>query len=420
MKQFAVSLAFLCVSLPGFAQEINLKKRYSFAKSYIGVDLNYFQSLSPSSFLDAQGQVQSLQRSTFFTPAINIGATHFWGHADFFVSIATAPIPTQKDAVANSIGFRAITGMRVFPLPLQEQTIRPYLSYKFAPIRLNQSNIEGENYRKTQVKSLLGGGIAYQTDKIYAYAAYEFIPNSDTDIHIARNQQAASAFPSGTFSIGLNYLFESTAGSYQHPSPLLDSLLRQKNTLGLFLGIGPSSSFPLQSSSYITELYSFLDDKSMPNTFPEITLGYHFSKQDFIISANFRPIRQTRNAFSFQQDIRRQSYGLEAYKFLFDYHGFAPFVGAGLLLENVQLTENDRGNTITDERHHLTSPSIVFGWDIRPNRRADTWLLRTNLRYSPLLEIEKDDKSISLQHLEFNFIQLVVYPQKILKYKALR
>lgn len=408
------------MGLSCLAQEIDFKKRYAFAKSYVGIDFNYFSNLQNSSFINSQDQIQNLQRTNFFTPSINIGGTHFWGHTDFFVSIATSPIKTQSDEVDNSIGFRAITGLRVFPIAIKENAIRPYFSYKFAPIRLNQANINNEQFRKTQVKSIVGGGVAYQTPKFYAYAGYEFIPNNDVTIHISRNQTGMSSFPSGFFSVGINYLFESTNGSYTPAIAKLDTLLHCKNTLGLFFGIGPSASFPIQSSTYITELYPFLDDKSMPNTFPEITLGYHFSKYDFIVSTNFRPIRQERNAFSFHQDIRRLSYGLEAYKFLFDYHGFAPFIGAGILFENVRLLETDNGISIADKQYSLSTPSIVFGWDIRPSRRADIWLLRTNLRYLPTLQIEKNNKKLSLQHLEFNFIQLVVYPQRIKKYKELR
>jgi len=417
-KILSIILTFLV--LEGMAQDLDLKRRYSFAKSYFGVDFNYFYNLQQTSFLSGQNQIQELNRNNFISPAINFGATHFWGHADFFVSVATSSMKIRPDAVNNSIRFRAITGMRIFPLAIKENTIRPYLSYKFAPIRLNQSNLLGENYRRTQVKSILGAGIAYQAPKVYAYLGYEFIPNNETNIFISRTQTATAAFPKGMVNFGINYSIEFTNGSYSPGIQQLDSLLRRKNTLGLFFGIGPSSAFPIQNSSYITNLYPFLDSRAMPNIFPEITAGYHFSKHDFVVSANFRPIRQKRDAFAFSQSLKRNSFGLEAYKFLFDYHGFAPFLGAGLLYEDIRLIEIDNGVNLTDDRIILTTPSLVFGWDIRPSRRADIWLLRTNLRYLPFLELEKNSKKISLQHLEFNFIQLVIYPQRIKKYKGLR
>lgn len=417
-KVFALILTLWV--LDGIGQELDLKKRYSFAKSYFGADLNYFYNLQTSSFLNGQNEVQSFERNNLIIPALNFGATHFWGHADFFISIATSSRKTKTDELDNSIRFRAITGMRIFPLAIKENTIRPYLSYKFTPIRLNQSNFQGENYRKTAVKSILGAGIAFHTPKMYAYLGYELIPNNETSIYLSRTQTATSAFPKSGINFGINYSIEFTNGSYSKPIPQLDSLLRSKNSLGWFFGIGPSSAFPIKSSSYIKKRYPFLDDKAMPQIFPEITAGYHFSKYDFIVSANFRPIKQERNAFSFSQKLVRNSIGLEAYKFLFDYFGFAPFVGAGVMYEKIRLVEKDRTTNFTDEHFTFTSPSLIFGWDIRPSKRADIWLLRTNLRYSPFLEIDRSDRKISLQHLEFNFIQAVFYPQRIKKYKELR
>jgi len=417
-KTLTIILTFLV--LEGMAQDLDLKRRYSFAKSYFGVDLSYFFNLQQTSFLNGQNQIQALDRNNFITPAINFGATHFWGHADFFVSVSTSSGKIRPDEVDNSIRFRAITGMRIYPLAIKENTIRPYLSYKFAPIRLNQSDLLGENYRRTQVKSILGAGIAYQTPKFYTYLGYEFIPNNEINIHLSRTQTATSSFPKGLINFGINYSIEFTNGSYSPPIPQLDSLLRRKNALGLFFGIGPSSAFPTQNSSYITDLYPFSDDRTMPNIFPEITAGYHFSKHEFVVSVNFRPIRQERGAFGYNQRLKRNSFGLEAYKFLFDYHGFAPFIGAGLLYEDIRLIEIENDINLTNDRFTLTTPSLVFGWDIRPSRRADIWLLRTNLRYSPFLELEKNSKKISLQHLEFNFIQAVIYPQRIKKYKELR
>ncbi|MBK9737091.1 MAG: hypothetical protein IPO92_19910 [Saprospiraceae bacterium] len=125
--------------------------------------------------------------------------------------------------------------MRFSPLAIKENTVRPYLSYKFAPIRLNQNNLQGEHYRKTEVKSILGAGIAYRTPKIYAYLGYELIPNNETSIYLSRTQTVTSAFPKGVINFGLNYSIEFTNGSYSDPIPQLDSLLRSKNALGWVL-----------------------------------------------------------------------------------------------------------------------------------------------------------------------------------------
>lgn len=184
-------------------------------------------------------------------------------------------------------------------------------------------------------------------------------------------------------------------------------------------GAGPSSAFPMASSNYVTENLPFLDDKSFPIIFPDIVVGYHFTKADLITALSFRPINQKRKAYGFEQVLSRKSVNVEAYKFAFDYHGFAPYFGLGLSYENIHLTEIDLGTQITDMRLHKWAPNLVFGWDIRSSVNGDWWVLRTNLRYYPFLKVDHQGKSLSLQHLEFNFIQFTFYPQRLKKVKSI-
>ncbi|MEO1074606.1 MAG: hypothetical protein AAFX41_01430 [Bacteroidota bacterium] len=56
---------------------------------------------------------------------------------------------------------------------------------------------------------------------------------------------------------------------------------------------------------------------------------------------------------------------------------------------------------------------LTFGWDIRPNR-LQSWILRTNLRWYPTLSLPvADDGDIAFGNVEFNFIQLILYPNRI-------
>lgn len=411
---FAFTFASTC-----HAQKQELLRRYSFAKSYFGAGVNYFPTLSQGLFLNEQQEIAPFERRAFAAPMINIGATHFWGHADFFVSISTGSIQAGADRVDHSLSLGAVTGARVFPWRLYKTCIRPYVGYKFAPVRLKQANLDGEAFSTTSVRSIWSLGLAYRSPKLYAFAGYDFFPNNAETIFLSRNTRVKSSLPRGGLIAGINFMIETTNGAFSPPIATLDSVLRSRNTMGWFGGLGPSSAFPLLRSTYIRDIYPFLDDLAMPAIFPEFTLGYHFSKQNIIVSANHRPILQVRDAFSFHQSLKRSSFGLEAYKFLFDYHDFAPFFGAGMMREGIRLRERDQEITLTDENYTRISPSIVFGWDIRPGKRADIWLLRTNLRYSPLLSIEKNGKQLSLQQLEFNFIQFVVYPQRIKRYRDL-
>ena len=58
-------------------------------------------------------------------------------------------------------------------------------------------------------------------------------------------------------------------------------------------------------------------------------------------------------------------------------------------------------------------PVFVFGWDILPTK-LEYMTLRTNLRYTPNLNIDLNSYSIPNSQLEFNIIQLIFYPQRFI------
>jgi len=110
------------------------------------------------------------------------------------------------------------------------------------------------------------------------------------------------------------------------------------------------------------------------------------------------------------QETQRNSIGIEVTKMLGDYHGFVPFVGPIVSFENLNFKESFAGESVHDIEENKAAVGLTFGWDIRPNR-IQTWLLRTNLRWYPSLNIEvAPEQLISFNNLEFNFIQLVYYP----------
>jgi hypothetical protein len=103
---------------------------------------------------------------------------------------------------------------------------------------------------------------------------------------------------------------------------------------------------------------------------------------------------------------------LESFKFLIDYHGFALFAGLNLSYEQFSVHEKEYQNLSTGTFDGI-KPGITFGWDIRPNR-LQTWYLRTNLRYFPNLFVTMPGGgSVHFEQLEFNFIQLVVFPGRM-------
>lgn len=253
--------------------------------------------------------------------------------------------------------------------------------------------------------------------KFYFYAGYNRVLNPETDIYISRIAKAKTALPNHFFSVGINWMLETTNAANTPVNHHFNEKFSKSNKNGLFFGIAPSTAFQIGSSNYNKELRPFLDVYSQSNIFPELSMGYHFTKLDFTTSLAFRSIKQNREAFRFSQEVNRRSFALEGYKFFGDYYGFVPFIGGGLSYENLALKEIDNGLEITNIFQNKIATVIAFGWDIRPSKAGNWWLLRTILRYTPNLNIEHLNKSLSIQHLEFNFIQFVIYPQRLKKHK---
>lgn len=102
-----------------------------------------------------------------------------------------------------------------------------------------------------------------------------------------------------------------------------------------------------------------------------------------------------------------------SYAQVFDYHGFTPFIGPAFSYENLGFTESFEGANTVNFKNNKLGYGLTFGWEIRPNR-IQSWLLRTNLRWFPNLNLEVQPNSkISFDNLEFNFIQLIIFPNRM-------
>lgn len=415
MKVFTCFFIVFFFSVFTFSQD--LERQHSFAKSYFGLDFNFVDQYGSSSYVNEKGLVTSFDRSGYTSSAFNIGATHFWGHADLYVSINAFQFMQEENSVETKTKFGVFTGFRIYPFELKDRALRPYIGYKFSPFRYNQESLNGAAFKKTKIKSVFDVGLGYQLPNFYFYAGYNYIFKPELEIYISRTQKARTIVPDGFINVGMNWTFEATKKSTTLMHQKLSSQFSNSNRNGFFMGIGPSTAMQIVSSSYIKDMRPYLDNKPIAAIFPDFALGYHFTKNDFAVALSYRPISQLREAFDFSLMTKRKSFVLEGYKFLWDYQGFVPFIGGGVSLENLKIAEIDRGNLITDRKAFGLTPIIIFGWDIRPNNKSDWWILRTNLRYAPSLKINHKNKRISQQQLEFNFIQFVFYPQRYRKHR---
>ena len=409
-RVLALVVAWLAL---GQAQAQDWDRRHAFAKSYYGLSLIGAPAMAEGLLVD-EDVVMPFGRSAFLSPAVNIGATHFWGHADFYVSINTVPIKLGDDAVKNSIHMGTFTGLRVYPWAVGEgQGVKPYLGYKFSPWRYRQGDTPELSYKTTRIKGMVDAGLGLATSWGYFTLEGTKLLNPDFEVNLTTTGgPTPDRWPGWTVGMGLNISLETTSVASNPVNKQLNQELREHNKQGLFLAAGPSSAFPVVGSEGAADAYPYLDDLSFPTIFPDVALGYHFTKADALVAVSRRRMVQRRSAYNRALNIDRQSTALEAYKFVGDYHGFVPYVGLGVGMERMDLEERE-GDVVVSEGTYVDMPwYLVFGWDIRPSERGDWWVLRTNLRIPPMLELDHDDHTWSLQHLEFNFIQLVVYPQR--------
>ena len=407
----------------GSPSEAADEKRYSFAETYFGVEMNYMPHYQPSVFVNPSGNTQSFDRPAFLAPSVTIGGTHFWGYVDFFVSIATRNINLSRPSeetprVYNDLN--TMTGLKIYPLALRNKTIRPYVGFKFSPVTYTQTNEDQFEAQVTQVKSMFDVGVGFTNRFLYAYVGYTRIINPNYLVPISKTQFETVQIIPHFISFGINYKLETTkplVKSRFHKR--LHEKMAQTNGLGFFVGAGPSAAFPTRNSSYLTEFRPYLDQRAMPSIFPDFSVGYHFSKTDLNVALSYRFYGQSRSGFDVSHRLNRHSLLLEGYKFLGDYHGFVPFIGGGVSYESIRFQETEAEEQVADFTTQKFTPVLTVGWDIRPARKGDWWLLRTNLRYMPFLDIQHQGKALSLQHLEFNFIQFVIYPQRLAQRKTL-
>jgi hypothetical protein len=174
-----------------------------------------------------------------------------------------------------------------------------------------------------------------------------------------------------------------------------------------------SSSLLLKKSAHNEAVAPYIDNHKISNVFPDFGVGYYLHKPDIHFNLAYRSISGSLDAYNFHQRFNRKALTLEGYKLFADYHGFVPFAGASINYERLSVHEDTSGiKTIT--KHEGIQPGIVVGWDIRPDR-LQSWYLRTNVRWFPNMNINMySGKTVSLDQLEINFIQLVVFPGRII------
>jgi hypothetical protein len=332
-----------------------------------------------------------------------IGGTHFWGHADFHVSIPIMSFGTSEFETKSE------TGMKVFPMRVENKKLRPYAGIAWHPASLQR----GDGAIKYSHTFPLSAGFAYLNGMHMLDAGLSWNPSNSQDYYV--NPTTVSTLKTPPISINFTYkvMLETTLSAERdwksgRTASITDQLASEGKLNGFTLSVGPSSSMYLASSAFNRDQAPYLHQHKIVNVFPEFGVGYYLHQPDVQFNLVYRSNVSEQNAYGTQQRAERQAITFEAYKFLFDYHGFAAFLGPAISHESLNVRHDGESASFNGLK-----PGLTFGWDIRPNR-LQSWLLRTNLRWFPNLDVTMSNgQTVPMDQLEFNFIELVVFPGRM-------
>jgi len=401
-------------------QLIAQKDRYHFAASYLGLEGEIIQESNSFKSLNSQNQINNTDLPSTLTPRVLIGATHFWGHADFYISIPLSNLKISGNRHA-SISNQVFTGFRFLPIKSQADHFSPYLGIGFNSKNYQQEGANGNSPLYSNWQWYPEIGLSYRTKKniVFEIGARYFEKN-EYHTYISRDLINSTAVSPLSFSIALKKVVDLTSSYSSEGAQKFLKKMHQKasenNALSAFsIGVGYNALIPLDKTDFASRL-PFFNDEIEGNLSPDIGVAYYLHQMDASLRLSFRPLKQKETSYHYTHQLNRNSFAIEAFKFLGDYHGFAPFIGPYVSYDFYRLRESDFGQELIHKTFEKFGYGVVFGWDIRQSN-IDYLILRTNLRYTPDLNHKHQGLSFTASQLEFNFIQIVFYPERFKVYK---
>ncbi len=393
--------------------------RHRFAQMTLGADYeNRFGG--ETKFLNASNQIENLAFPNTGNPRILIGGTHFWGHADFQISIPVGGNVTTAQNQEITVGRGVETSFKYFPWRIEHNKVRPYVGTAITPFYYTQNNNnlefpDGPSVNRTALPLLAGITFNNKNHLVELGATWDY--RNKQDYYISRNQVGTVKTPPFYAHLSYCFMFDTTIGAEKdwesgRTAKVTKKLGDAGKLNGIFLGAGLSSAWWLGELSYNAANRPYIP-KYNTVIMPDFTAGYYFHKSDVNVALTYRDYSRFTRVYGTAQSAKRTSFGIEATKYVGDYHGFAPFIGPVLTAERLSFSEGETGVLTQDISEGKLAYGVTFGWDIRPNR-LQWFLLRTNLRWFPTLEMKVNEtEAISFRNIEFNFIQFVFFPNRI-------
>lgn len=417
MKKFAFFWLFLGAALSASAQVYMEKQsRHRFAQLTLGLDVQTSMG-GHTVYPDPSGRLVGVDLPPRPSPRLLIGGTHFWGHADFYIAIPLISRPVETEGVELDFLRGVETAFKYYPFRIQHGKVRPFLGVSLAPIVYRQNTDArryGEGPREVFVGVPLHGGVTFNSKSHLFELGFAWNYLNRVDYHVSPQRRESISTPPFYAVISYRYMLETTLSAERdwesgRTAEVTEVLASRGDLDGWFVGVGFSSAFWLEQSEYNRRRHPYISDYGI-SLMPDVGLGYYFHGLDLNLNLAYRGYGEKVNVYGTTQEVSRKSLGVEATKIFADYHGFAPFVGPVVSFEWLAFEESVEGGS--SEKHEDTkfAAGLTFGWDIRPNR-VQTWVLRTNLRWFPKLSLDGlEGGSIDFGNVEFNFIQVIVYP----------
>lgn len=409
------------VLLPALVQAqpyIEMETQHRFAQSYIGLNI---QSVPAAGSYLWKGATRKLP--FLLSPRITLGGLHFWGKVDFNLNFPLArfgdfTLDEESELYFNPGGDLSA---RFYPYKVEYGKLRPFIGYSANEMQFGLKDEEAGRRRELFITSSAIGGLSYANSNWQINAEMMWVLNNRRQFYADRTTEYTLELPGAYFSLGLVKYFE---GTIREEKDLItgrvyerEEKLRKKGKLNsLSISFAPSGAYFMKWPSF-----DDLERQSLPrhkaSMVWEFGAGYLFHDWGIHMGVSYRDYTSEVESYGFEHLIRRRSVAVEARKFFWDYNGFVPFVGPSISFERWATGEFEQNvQRGTTQRTTMISPGIVFGWDIIASP-LETWILRTNLRYYPFQKIKgTDGQSIRTDQFEFNFIQLVIYPNRVFNF----
>lgn len=295
--------------------------RHRFAQLELGVSQyqssgGIVESLADNKLI--QNKLGATSVSAFF-----IGGSHFWGHADFALTI---PVAKFGDGINYGVDLQA----KYFPMAIERSKIRPFIGVSMNPLSYKYK--DGPTTNKTNFPLLGGLNYMWHNHQIELGAVYSY--NNSFKYNVSRTQVGQAYIPKLIVGATYKYTLETTLsaekGWQDGTTQIVTDKLASKGKLdGFSLAVGPTAAFRTKSSSYLSEKYAFAGQHAY-NVAMEVGAGYYWHKPDMHINLAMKSFSSTLSAYGYSQKARLRSGTLEIFKMFGDYHGFVPFIGPNL------------------------------------------------------------------------------------------